>query len=106
MPGGVYYNDIEGLMLHELGHALGLGHSKVPLAVMCGYVDSTFDGSACRYDLVNHQLNPDDVAGIQFLYGTPATGDGPLPLWSYLVLGLLLMIALRSQSRAAVREAH
>jgi len=104
-PGGAYYNDVEGLMLHELGHALGLGHSKVPLAVMCGYVDSSFDGSACRYDLINRQLDPDDIAGMQSLYG-PATattadsGDGPLPLWAYALLGLVLLTLCIRSNRA------
>ena len=68
---------------------------------MCGYVDSTFDGSACRYDLVNHQLNADDVAGIQFLYGQAQSGgDAPLPLWSYVALALvLLVLGLRAERR-------
>lgn len=94
-PGGSYANDIEGLMLHELGHALGLGHSNVPTAVMCGYINSGFDGSACRYDLINRQLSADDIAGIQFLYGASAQGGGgngdvPLPPWAYLLLVMLL----------------
>lgn len=71
-PGGAYFNDIEGLILHELGHTLGLGHSTNPDSVMCGYVDSNFDGSACHYELINRQLDADDIAGMQFLYG-PAT---------------------------------
>ena len=29
-----YGNDFEGLLLHELGHAIGLGHTDVPGAVM------------------------------------------------------------------------
>jgi hypothetical protein len=90
-PGGAYYNDVEGLMLHELGHALGLGHSTVPDAVMCGYVSSAFDGSACRYDLINRVLDRDDVNGIASLYGAKAAVDVPLPLWSFAALAALLI---------------
>jgi predicted Zn-dependent protease len=45
---GQYYNNAESLMLHEIGHALGLAHSADPNAVMCGYVviaGVTYDGS-------------------------------------------------------------
>ncbi len=92
-PGGSYSNDVEGLMLHEIGHALGLGHSNVPNAVMCGYLSNDFDGSACRYDLINRQLDPDDINGIRFLYGAALAlnSDVPLPAWSYALLGLLLL---------------
>jgi len=60
--------------------------------VMCGYVDSSFDGSACRYDLVNRQLDADDVVGMQSLYGTVSgDADAPLPWWSSVLLGLILV---------------
>lgn len=107
---GMYYNDIESLMLHEIGHAIGLGHSTDPSAVMCGYVDANHDGSQCyaqgaSYEVIHRKLQPDDIAGAQFLYGAPAAAaDAPMPLWSNIALGLsLLGIAVaRAQRKRAI----
>jgi predicted Zn-dependent protease len=52
---------LQQVALHEIGHALGLGHSSDPNAVMyptSGANNQTFDQS--------------DIAGIQRLYGAPA----------------------------------
>ncbi len=113
---GAYTNDVEGLMLHEIGHALGLGHSADPSAVMCGFVvigSTTYNGSQCTntpsasYNVVHRRLQPDDIAGVQFLYGLPAvttgatgTSDGPLPPWAGIALGAVL-IAIAGRRFAA-----
>ena len=52
--------DIFSVVLHEMGHALGLGHSTQPGAVMYPYYR------------VATGLAADDIAGIQDLYGAPA----------------------------------
>lgn len=51
------FHDQFGVLLHEAGHALGLGHSKDSLAVMYQYYNGF------------HHLSADDVAGIRHLYG-------------------------------------
>ncbi len=56
--------DVETVAFHELGHALGLGHSTDAQAAMFSY-----------YTDVKQMPNADDVAGIQAVWG-PRQEDG------------------------------
>ncbi len=58
-------NDIDGLILHELGHAIGLEH-PVHVAGQCPIMDVD---AAC-FGYVNRELGADDKAGAMFLYDT------------------------------------
>jgi len=53
--------DIQGVMAHEYGHALGLGHSTVNFTTMfaSGTTGTVFERS----------IHPDDIAGVQCIYG-------------------------------------
>ena len=57
--------DLFSVVLHEAGHALGLGHSSRPGSVMYPY-----------YQLLTG-LTADDIAGIQDLYGSPNPAAPP-----------------------------
>jgi hypothetical protein len=63
--------DLYSVALHEVGHALGLGHSDRPGAVMYPYYHQAYG------------LTSDDIAGIRDLYGaketaaTPPSPEGP-----------------------------
>lgn len=96
-PSFFYLNDFAGLFAHEAGHALGMAHSDVTSSLMCGYVDPGFDGSQCHWAdpdgdaqaPITRQPKPDDVAGIQHLYGVPEP-----ELASSLVAGAWLLARL------------
>jgi hypothetical protein len=58
----------QSVQTHMLGHALGLGHSLDPGAIMFATISS-----ACHNGAIG--LNADDVAGIRFVY--PSAGGPP-----------------------------
>jgi hypothetical protein len=105
--GGSYLNDVEGLLLHEIGHALGLGHSDVIVGVMCGYVypGDVFDGSACDYTHVNHVLHPDDLAGIRAIYGRGASAVPLSPAGWGVLASLLAALGARATLRSRAQRA-
>ncbi|MCC6533349.1 MAG: matrixin family metalloprotease [Burkholderiales bacterium] len=91
--GGAYRNDFQGLAAHEIGHTLGLDHTDVTTALMCGgsssaqcyWSDPDGDGKAP----ITRLPKLDDIAGAQYLYG-PA----PIPepqTWLLLLAGLALV---------------
>lgn len=54
------------VLAHEFGHALGLSHSSIQEALMAPFYRG--------YD-PEFVLHSDDIAGIQFLYGTSKWPD-------------------------------
>ena len=62
---------IEGVQVHEIGHALGLGHSNVSGATMFPSVSACNNGPATT--------EADDNAGIVDLYGLDGGGGSCTP---------------------------
>lgn len=63
--------DVREITTHELGHALGLGHSQFADATMASFAH--FDGRCAS-------IRQDDIDGITFLYPVDDTGGGPLTI--------------------------
>jgi hypothetical protein len=60
---------VQEIAAHEIGHALGLGHSQNSDATMAAFAH--FDGRCAS-------LRQDDINGVLFIY--PASGAGPGPI--------------------------
>lgn len=58
--------DLQGVICHELGHALGLGHSVI--------AGATMEASVANPAVTSRSIQPDDVAGLQSIYGVAAAG--------------------------------
>jgi len=71
--GGLHMTDLYLLALHEIGHALGLGDSTDPNAVMWGGPT----GVTLTPIYMRRGLHADDIAGARFLFG-PARPAAPI----------------------------
>lgn len=87
-------NDFESLLLHEMGHALGLAHPSGADAV-CQVMDVS---PACLFH-INRELDADDVAGAQFLYGA-APAPVPVPSAFWMLGGALGMLRMTTRFRS------
>jgi hypothetical protein len=69
-----YGDDVEGLFMHELGHAaIGLHHPRWagedPDRRMMYFYDDQAPGAPFCCTAINRQLHVDDIAGAQYVYG-------------------------------------
>lgn len=97
---GDFANDLFSILVHELGHTLGLGHPESDglqgaesLAIMC--VDPTCQARTH----LRRQLGADDIAGIQFIYGAPVPVPAAIWLFGSGLVGLVGVARRRLANR-------
>ena len=78
--------DLATVLLHEIGHTLGLDHSTVTGSIMF----ATYSGA-------NFNLSADDIAGIQSIYGAPSIV--PLPGAPILFLSAIGLVGFIRRKR-------
>jgi hypothetical protein len=64
----VPFNDFESLIVHETGHAIGLAHANSD-------TQAVMSNNPAIFQFINRELDADDVAGVQFLYGLALAAD-------------------------------
>ncbi len=94
-PDNFFKNDFEGLLLHEVGHALGLAHPAAG-------VQAVMSNDPAIYANINRILDADDVNGIQTLYGIPEPSQWALFIVSAGLLVLPARVQLLRKRNAAV----
>ena len=81
--------DIQRVFLHELGHALGLTHPDSAGQKIDAIMNSIVSDRSL--------LAPDDIQGIQYLYGAPASTPTPTPTPLPITPSRLVNISTRMQ---------
>jgi len=103
--GTLHEPDVLGAAIHEIGHTLGLAHSSVTTANMY-WIFTRYSG------LGTGKLQPDDIAGIQSIYGEGSGMVIPLAIhvpeptsWTLGATGFLAGLAMwlrRRRERRAI----